>query len=110
MILVRINSTLISALIVFHGYVEQNVPLGSVILITALVGIGVSLIAGLLSSKPSGIKSVLNLQIIPKYPELKHNVLLYFGEPTLEEYEEAMDDVVRNQDLQIRKTRCVPVT
>ena len=101
MILVRINTTLISALIVFHSYVEQNVPMGSIILIAALIGIGISLIAGLLSSKPSGIKKVLNQQILPKYPHLKDNVLLYFGAPSLDEYEEAMDDVVRSQELQI---------
>ncbi|MGQ1783574.1 MULTISPECIES: Pycsar system effector family protein [unclassified Saccharicrinis] len=101
MILVRISTTLLSALIVFHSYIEQNVPLGSVVLITAIVGVGISLVFGLLSSKPSGIEQVLDKQIIPKYPNLKNNVLLFFTQPTLDEYEEAMDEVVRSQELQI---------
>ncbi len=101
MILVRINITLISGLIVFHHYIEQNVPLGSILEITAIIGIGISLVASLLSSKPSGVKDVLKQQINPNYSDLKDNMLMHFSNPTLEEYEDAMDKVVRSQHLQI---------
>ncbi|WP_075590749.1 Pycsar system effector family protein [Labilibacter marinus] len=101
MILVRINTTLLSLLIAFHGYIAQNVPFGNWVVIVAVLGTGVSLIAGLLSSKPGGIRKTLKQQILVHHPNLKSNVLLHFDTPTLEEYEEAMDEVVRSQSLQI---------
>ncbi|TLX76565.1 hypothetical protein E9993_06655 [Labilibacter sediminis] len=101
MILVRINTTLLSLLIAFHAYIAQNVPLGNWIVMTAVLGTGISLISGLLSAKPGGIRKALKKQILVRHPDLKANVLLHFDSPSLEEYEEAMDDVVRSQSLQI---------
>ncbi len=103
MILVRINTTLVSVLIVFNQYIIEHVPLGSVIIVTALIGVGISLILSLLSSKTPGflIKKTLNNQIFSQYPDLEHNLLITFNNPSLQDYETAMDEVVRSQELQI---------
>ncbi len=103
MILVRINATLISVLIVFNQYIMEHVPMGSIIIITSLVGVGLSLIMSMLSSKTPGflIKRTLSTQILPQYPDLKDNMLITFTNPSLNDYEEAMDEVVRSQELQI---------
>ncbi|MCW3785412.1 hypothetical protein [Plebeiibacterium sediminum] len=103
MILVRINTTLLSVLIVFNQYVVDHVPMGAYIIVTALVGVGLSLILSMLSSKTPGflIKRTLSNQILPKYPDLKDNMLITFSNPTLQDYEEAMDEIVRSQELQI---------
>ncbi len=103
MILVRINTTLVSVLIVFNQYIIEHVPLGSVIIVTALIGVGISLILSLLSSKTPGflIKKTLNNQIFSQYPDLEHNLLITFNNPSLQDYEAAMDEVVRSQELQI---------
>jgi hypothetical protein len=103
MILVRIDTTLISVLIVFHNYVVSHVQLGALVVVFALIGIGVSLISALLSSKTPGflIKRTLKKQILHQYPELKYNVLMSFTDPSLEQYEMAMDEVVNSQELQI---------
>ncbi len=103
MILVRINTTLVSVLIVFNQYIMEHVPMGSVIIVTALIGIGLSLILSMLSSKTPGflIKKTLNNQILPQYPDLKHNLLITFSNPSLQDYEEAMDEIVKSQELQI---------
>ena len=103
MILVRINTALISVLIVFNHYIMDHVPLGKSLIILALLGMGLSLITSMLSSKTPGflIKRTLKGQIMPKYSELKYNVLMTFDSPSLEEYEEAMNEVVNSQELQI---------
>ncbi len=103
MILVRIDTTLISVLIVFYSYVVEHIPLGAMVVVFALIGIGVSLILALLSSKTPGflIKRTLNKQILNQYPDLKYNVLMSFTNPGLQEYEEAMNEVVKSQELQI---------
>ena len=103
MILVRINTALISVLIVFNHYVLDHVPWGKLLIVVALIGMGISLITSMLSSKTPGflIKRTLKGQILPKYSELKYNVLMTFDNPSLEEYEEAMDEVVKSQELQI---------
>lgn len=102
-ILIRITTTLVSAFIIFHDYIVENVPLGSQISTVLVAGMLVTLILSLLAAKPFGwiFSRVFKKEILPKHPNLEENIF-YAVEPcTLEEYEDAMRKVILSQDLQL---------
>ena len=54
MIMIRINSTLASALIVFHDYVADYVQQGGTIASILIVGSVISLVCSIMAAKPNG--------------------------------------------------------
>ncbi len=102
-ILIRIATTLVSGLIVFHEYIDANVVYGHTIGSILIGGMLITLILSLLAAKPFGwiFGQVFKKEILPKHPNLEENIF-YAVEPcTLEEYETAMGKVVKSQDLQL---------
>ncbi|TRX66518.1 hypothetical protein [Carboxylicivirga sp. M1479] len=105
MIMVRINTAIISLLIVFNHKIDAYVDNANVISIVLLVGGGVSLVLALLTASPIGayIHRLFKYhrEMKEKYPDFKHNSFMMMKRVGLDEYEKSMDAVVRNQDLQI---------
>ncbi|MCU4154714.1 hypothetical protein J1N10_01925 [Carboxylicivirga sp. A043] len=105
MIMVRINTAIISLLIVFSQKMDLYINNGNKIGIVLLIGSGVSLVLSLLTASPIGayIHRLFKYhrEMKEKYPDFKHNSFMMMKRVSLEEYESSMDAVVRNQDLQI---------
>lgn len=102
-LLIRISTATISVLIAFHEYLDEHVINGYLISIILVIGLLCSLILSILSTKPhtSYIKRLIKNQIKPEYPLLKYNIFYSPGSADLVEYEHAMTDVVKSQDLQV---------
>lgn len=103
-ILIKISSTIISALVVFNDFIESNVVNGKWIAATLLVGLMITLVLAILATKPfvSKIRNIIKNEIKPKYPHLEQN--LFAGSQldcSLEEYEIAMEKLIHSQDLHI---------
>ncbi|MBK3517752.1 hypothetical protein [Carboxylicivirga marina] len=105
MIMVRINTTIISLLIVFNQKMDVYIENGNQIGLVLLVGSGISLVLSLLTASPIGAYVhrlfKYHREMKEKYPDFKHNSFMMMKRVDLNEYEKAMDAVVRNQDLQI---------
>ncbi len=103
MIMIRVNSLIVSAAILFYRYLHDNLPHGWLISLILIVGAGGALVFSVLAAKPNGIWILrfFNKNIKPTYPELKYNIFFPVGKYTLEEYERNMDEVVKSQELQI---------
>ena len=102
MIMIRTNSTIISALIVFNNYIDQNVVLASPIQYVMVIGGMFSLLLALFAAKPASFKLVqLIKENLRLYPKLSQNNFIVFRKMGLEEFEESMAEVSKNQDLQI---------
>jgi len=102
-ILIRITTTLFSAFIVFHQYIDENVMLGGIISDVLIVGMLITLVLSLLAAKPFSwiFSRVFKKEILPQHPKLEDNIFFAVEPCTLEEYEEAMRKVVESQDLQL---------
>lgn len=105
MIMVRINTTIISLLIVFNQKMDVYVDNGNAIVIVLLIGSGMSLVLSLLTASPIGAYVhrlfKYHREMKEKYPDFKHNSFMMMRRVDLDEYEKSMDAVVRNQDLQV---------
>ena len=103
MILIRINSTIVTALIVFQEYIIEHVLLGNVIGIILVIGALGSLILAILGVKPFAQKFIklFEKDVLPNYSKLSENNYFLLEPMSLKAYEDSMDKVVRNQDLQI---------
>lgn len=105
MIMVRINTTIISLLIVFNQKVDVYVENGNIISLVLLVGSGISLVLSLLTASPIGAYVhrlfKYHREMKEKYSDFKYNSFMMIKRVGLEEYEKSMDAVVRNQDLQV---------
>jgi len=105
MIMVRINTTIISLLMVFHQQLDVLMPNGDMIAVVLLIGSGVSLVLSLLTANPIGAYVhrlfKYHREMKEKYPDFKYNNFMMMKRVSLDEYEQSMDDVVRNQNLQI---------
>ena len=103
MIMVRINATIVSVLIVFHRFLITDIKFGVTMGVILLIGGTLSLILSLLAASPIAhlMKSIWHKEIHPKYPELKYNNFMIFNYHSLEEYEESMNEVINSQELQI---------
>jgi len=96
-ILIRICTALISGLIVFQTYIEENVAAGHLIS-------HILIICSILATKPAGriLQRMFIKRIHANHAELEENVF-FIENPNLsiQEYEQAMSKVVRSQDLQL---------
>ncbi|MFK7832571.1 MAG: hypothetical protein AB8B52_04780 [Winogradskyella sp.] len=102
-ILIRINTAIISALIVFEGYFEGNSSFNNLIVPILIIGLSISLIFAILAAKPFSyvMYKVFNKTIKKKYPNLEENNFMLFEVPEFEEYESSMKKVLKSQNLQI---------
>ena len=102
-ILIRINTAIISALIVFESYFEENASFNSQIVPILIIGLSISLIFAILAAKPFSyiMYKVFNKIVKKKYPKLEENNFMIFEVPEFEEYELSMKKVLNSQNLQI---------
>lgn len=102
-IIISICTTLISVLIAFNSYIQENVVFGNWMSGISLVGLMISLVAAILATKPDGIllSIIFKRQIKKKHMKPEETIFITSGSFSLEEYEDAMAKVVQNQDLQI---------
>jgi hypothetical protein len=103
MIMIRVNSMIVSAAILFYRYLNDNLPHGWLIALILIIGAGGALVFSVLAAKPNGywLLKFFNKNVKPTYPDLKYNNFYPIGNYTLDEYEKSMDEVVRSQELQI---------
>jgi len=103
-ILIRICTTLISGLIVFQSYIEENVSLGGLISHILLGGMLLTLICAIIGTKPMGpiLRRFFNRRITEHHSDLEENVF-FIRNPnlSLDDYEEAMSKVIKSQNLQL---------
>jgi len=102
-ILIRINTSIISALIVFESYFDGNASLNAQIVPVLIVGLSISLIFAILAAKPFSytMYKVFNKTIKSKYPKLEENNFMLFEVPEFDEYEISMKKVLKSQNLQV---------
>ena len=102
-ILIRVNTAIISALIVFESYFDENAPFNEQIIPVLIIGLSISLIFAILAAKPFSytMYSVFNKTIKKKYPNLEENNFMLFEVPDFEEYELSMKKVLKSQNLQV---------
>jgi hypothetical protein len=102
-ILIRINTAIISALIVFESYFEGNTSFNNQIIPVLIIGLSISLIFAILAAKPFSyiMYKVFNKIIKKKYPNLEENNFMIFEVPEFEKYELSMQKVLKSQNLQI---------
>lgn len=102
-ILIRINTAIISALIVFESYFDGNASFSKQIIPILIIGLSISLIFAILAAKPFSytMYNVFNKTIKKKYPKLEENNFMLFEVPEFEEYELSMKKVLKSQNLQI---------
>lgn len=102
-ILIRINTAIISALIVFESYFEGKLSFNNLIVPILIIGLSISLVFAILAAKPFSyaMYKVFNKTIKKKYPNLEDNNFMLFQVPEFEEYESSMKMVLKSQNLQI---------
>jgi len=103
-ILIRICTTLISGLVVFQGYIEENVSHGHLISHILMAGLTITLICAILATKPAGrlLRRIYKNRIQEEHANLEENIfLLTDANISLHDYEEAMSKVVKSQNLQL---------
>ncbi len=102
-ILIRINTAIISALIVFESYFEGNASFNNQIILILIIGLSISLIFAILAAKPFSyiMYKVFNKIIKKKYPNLEENNFMIFEVPEFDKYELSMQKVLKSQNLQI---------
>jgi len=102
-ILVRLNTTLVSGLIVLENYFDTNVNLNQNIIPFLVIGLSLSLLFAILVTKPFSISlyKTLNKVIKVNYPKLEENNFFLIDNIPFEEYEASMEKVINSQKLQI---------
>ena len=102
-ILIRINTAIISALIVFESYFEGNASFGKQVVPILIIGLSISLIFAILAAKPFSytMYNTFNNVVKKKYPNLEENNSMIFEVPEFEVYEISMQKVLKSQNLQI---------
>jgi len=103
-IMIRINSTIVSAVVIFFDYIRQ-IHYGAFIGITMVSFSFISLMLAINASRPNAfsfLKKYLH-QIVSKYSKLEERIFTigFNDSVSLEEYEAAYDKIVNNQKLQI---------
>ena len=98
-ILIRINTAIISALIVFESYFAGNSSFNTQIVPILIMGLSVSLIFAILAAKPFSyiMYKVFNKTVKKKYPNLEENNFMIFEVPEFDEYEDSMKKVLKSQ-------------
>ena len=103
MILIRLNSSIVTGAIVFHEYIDTNVPLGQYIGLVLIIGMTISLVLAILVAKPANerINNILKNEIEPIHPKLSDNSFFLSKKTSIQDYEAALDEIVNSQELQI---------
>ncbi|MEL7119700.1 MAG: Pycsar system effector family protein [Bacteroidota bacterium] len=103
-IMIRVNSTIISAIVVFFDYV-QNIQYGTFIAVIMVLFSFFSMLFAINASRPQvfSLSKYYKTKVVKKYPEKEKNLFLLgmHHRVSLEEYEEAYDKLVKSQELQI---------
>ena len=102
-ILIRVNTAIVSALIVFESYFKTTIGTNQYIIPTLIIGLSISLFCALLAAKPFSFTmfKVFRTVIKRKYPKLEANNFMLFEDVDFEAYEASMKKVVNSQDLQL---------
>lgn len=102
-ILVRLNTTLVSGLIVFEGYFDSNINFNQYMIPFLIVGLSISLFFAILVTKPFSFNlyKTLNKVIKVKYPKLEENNFFLIENIPFTQYEESMEKVINSQKLQV---------
>lgn len=102
-ILIKICPTILSGLIIFHEYILENVAAGNLISMILFIGLLASLILSIASTKPSnrGFDKIIKNEIKPIYPNSLEHAFFTWEFDSFEDYETAMEEVIKSQDLQL---------
>ena len=103
MIMIRLNSIIVSIVIVLYRYLNEGLVLGWLIGVILIVGTGGALILAILAAKPNQkfLTDLGEKEIYPTYSGLESRNFWIPSDVTLSDYEESMDKVVNSQELQI---------
>ncbi len=101
--LIRLNTTLVSGLIVLEGYFNANINLNQYIIPFLIIGLSISLLFATLVTKPFSfiLYRILNKVIKADYPKLEENNFFLIDNIPFSEYEESMEKVIASQELQV---------
>ncbi|MEO0339864.1 MAG: hypothetical protein AAF242_11670 [Bacteroidota bacterium] len=103
-IMIRVNSTIISAIVLFFEYV-QDIKFGTLIGIVMVLASFISMISAINASKPYSFSMYKFYQekVQRKHPEMEKNLFVIgmYPKVSLEEYEAAYGALVNSQELQI---------
>lgn len=103
-ILIKINTTIVSATIVFFKNVSE-ISSGRLIGSVLVICLFVSLFLAILAVKPpmSILMKIYKTKIKPKYPNIAENIFLIGGDPSVsfEDYEKGYDEILKSVELQI---------
>lgn len=102
-ILIKISTTIVSASIFFHKYLESNVINGHLLSHILLGGLMISLILSILATKPFSAfyRRMYEKEVLSNHPTLAENNFIFDGTSSLMDYELSMKEVIKSQDLQI---------
>jgi len=102
-ILVRLNTTLVSGLIVLESYFVNNINLNQYILPFLIIGLSLSLLFAILVTKPFSFNLyyTLNKVIKVNYPKLEENNFFLIDDISFKDYEASMEKVINSQKLQL---------
>ncbi len=103
-ILVKLNTTLVSGMIVLESYfnTNANVNLSQYIIPFLITGLSISLLFAILVAKPFSfiLYRILNKVIKVNYPKLEENNFFLIDNIPFEDYEKSMEKVMNSQELQ----------
>ncbi len=101
--LIRLNTALVSGLIVLESYFDANINLNQYIVPFLIVGLSISLLFATLVTKPFSfiLYRILNNVVKVEYPKLEENNFFLIDNIPFSEYEESMKKVISSQELQI---------
>ncbi|MFK8165517.1 MAG: Pycsar system effector family protein [Lewinella sp.] len=101
--LIRLNTTLVSGLVVLESYLNTEINLNEYIIPFLIIGLSISLLFAILVSKPFSfiLYRILNKVIKVNYPKLEENNFFLIDNIPFNEYEESMEKVMNSQELQI---------
>lgn len=103
MIMIRINSLLVTVIMVFYRYIDHELAMGWLIALLLIIGTGLALVFAVLAARPNGraMHKITVNEIETLYPNLEERNFWVGPHVSLDEYEQSMDKLVNSQELQI---------
>lgn len=102
--MIRINSTLVSGILVFFEHLEK-IQGGKIIGIIVVIFSFISLVTAIFAARPpiTQFSKSFFKKIVSKYPNPSNNIFMVgiTSRMNLEDYENSYNDLVQNQELQI---------
>jgi len=94
--LVRLNTSLVSGLIILESYFDTDINLNQYIIPFLIVGLSISLLFAILVTKPFSFNLYRTLNNVVKvnYPKLEENNFFLIDDIPFNEYEESMEKVI----------------